>query len=216
MSDDAKSTPQIRKRSVRFAEKTLSLFPMNFPAMNNTPFETLSRERLIELLHLYARNLLALDGLWFQSVEAAEGMDAAMEHDRNVWRRFPEIEARRIREFLQLPERPGLEGLARALEFRFTSLANRKVETGRDGDTLTFRVVDCRVQSARTRKGMPLHPCKSVGLNEYSSFARAIDERIECRALSCYPEVTDPACACSWQFRLRPETDGKETQENRT
>ena len=49
---------------------------------------------------------------------------------------------------------------------------------------------ECRVQSARRRKGMPFHPCKPVGCIEYSGFARTIDDRIECRCLSCYPEVT--------------------------
>ncbi len=70
-----------------------------------------------------------------------------------------------------------------------------------DGD-LVYRVVDCRIQAARTRKGMPLHPCKSVGLVEYAGFARAIDERITCSCLSCFPDVTDETCVCVWRFSL--------------
>ena len=52
---------------------------------------------------------------------------------------------------------------------------------------------------------MPLHPCKRVGVIEYAGFARAIDERITCRCLSCYPEVTDESCACAWAFTLEAE-----------
>ena len=60
----------------------------------------------------------------------------------------------------------------------------------------------CRVQTARERKGLPFHPCKSVGVVEYAGFARAIDARIQCQCLSCYPDVTDERCACKWAFWL--------------
>ena len=29
-----------------------------------------------------------------------------------------------------------------------------------------------------------------------------IDDRISCRAVSCYPDKTDDRCACSWLFTL--------------
>ncbi len=164
----------------------------------------LSRTQLEELVTQYARNLLALDGLWFQAVERTYGMDEAMALDCAVWNQFPSIEARRIKTLLGLQEQPGLDGLARALTLRFTVFANRAVSLNKDGDVLLFRVVDCRVQSARSRKGMPLHPCRPVGLNEYTSFARAIDSRITCEAVSCFPDVTDPSCACAWRFRIGP------------
>lgn len=79
--------------------------------MKAMSLEELTKEQLEELVRIYARNLLALDGVWFQSVERGRGMDEAMAHDCAVWRRFTETEARRIKTFLGLPERPGLDGL---------------------------------------------------------------------------------------------------------
>ena len=38
-----------------------------------------------------------------------------------------------------------------------------------------MKMVTCRVQDARSQKGMELHPCKSVGEIEYAGFARTID-----------------------------------------
>ena len=167
-------------------------------------WEQFSREQLLGLIEMYAKNWLAMDGVWFQSVEQKYGMDEAMEHDRNAWERFTVIEARRIKAFLGLSEHPGLEGLAKALSLRFYGNLNQAEPEFR-GNTLVYRVVDCRVQSARTRKGMPLHPCKSVGIIEYGGFARTIDDRITCRCLSCYPEVTDSSCSCAWEFTLQAE-----------
>lgn len=165
--------------------------------------DNLSNEQLKELVQIYARNIYALDGVWFQSIEQKEGMDAAMLHDRNAWRRFTETEARRIKNFLALPDQAGLDGLEKALRIRFSALANPQVELINENDSLIYRVVDCRVQTARKKKGMEYHPCKSVGIIEHAYFAKIIDERIDCETISCFPDVTDNLCACSWRFTIK-------------
>ena len=43
--------------------------------------ESLSRDQLLELLSIYSKNWLAMDGVWFQSVERKFGMDEA-----TMWR----------------------------------------------------------------------------------------------------------------------------------
>lgn len=165
----------------------------------NQELNNLSKEKLIKLIELYAKNWLAHDGVWFQSIESKLGMDEAMHHDREAWRRFTQIEAKRIKEFLSLDEHPGLEGLQKALSYRFYGNLNDHSSEWQDG-RLIYRNHDCRVQTARRRKGMPYHPCKSVGIVEYSGFAKAIDDRIQCRCLSCYPDCTEKEDGCAWEF----------------
>ena len=55
--------------------------------------DELPRDQLIELCEMFAKNWLALDGLWFQSIEKKRGMDEAVEHDVNAWARFTETAA---------------------------------------------------------------------------------------------------------------------------
>ena len=74
----------------------------------NKELETLTKEQLIELAEIYSTNWQACDGLWFQAVEKRQGMDGAMECDKEIWRSFTVTEAKRIKEFLGLPERAGL------------------------------------------------------------------------------------------------------------
>lgn len=167
----------------------------------NEYLQSLTKDELIQLIKIYAKNWLAMDGVWFQSVERKHGMDEAMFHDAEAWETFTVIEARRIKAFLQLPERAGLDGLAKALSFRFYANLNQD-EIRMEGDTLLYRTLSCRVQNARSRKQMPLHPCRSVGLIEYAGFARTIDDRITCECLSCYPDSVDGSCACAWRFQL--------------
>ncbi len=175
-----------------------------FLMQNYETLSSYSKDELIRLIELYSKNWLAMDGVWFQSIERTRGMDEAMFHDAEAWKRFTVIEARRIKEFLQLPERPGLDGLARALRLRFYANLNEdRIEI--EGNTLTYTSINCRVQRARERKGMPFHLCKEVGIIEYREFARAIDDRFSCACVSCYPDVTDPSCCCKWRFTLREE-----------
>ena len=169
--------------------------------MNNPVLNELSKEQLIELIDIYSKNWLAMDGVWFQSIERKNGMDEAMYHDAEAWKRFTVTEARRIKSFLKLDDNSGVEGLKKALSLRFYANINEdKIEI--EGNTLTYTAVDCRVQTARASKGMEFHPCKSVGIIEYSGFAKVIDERFECECVSCYPDITDDTCCCKWRFTL--------------
>ena len=170
------------------------------PSLKNA-IENLTKEQLIELLRMASKNLVAMDGTWFQILEEREGMDYAMEIDIAVWERYPISEAKRLKKFLDLAEYPGLEGLAQALPLYYNTIANETSMHWED-DALIFRTDVCRVQSARSRKGMEFHPCKPAGINEYTTFAQTIDPRIEVECLSCYPEITDPTCGCSWRFTL--------------
>lgn len=90
------------------------------------------------------------------------------------------------------------------LHYRFYGNLNEH-ECIHEGNRLVYRNHDCRVQTARSRKGLPYHPCKSVGSYEYSGFAATIDDRIKCRCLSCYPDCTESPDGCVWEFYLEEE-----------
>jgi hypothetical protein len=149
-----------------------------------------------------AKNWVAMDGLWFQAVEQAYGMDAALAMDRMVWEQFAVIEAQRIKKRLALPEKGGLDALEIALNNRLVSLLNELEIIRPEEKTLIITLKTCRVQAARERKGLPLFPCRSIGLVEFPVFARGIDTRIMTTCLSCPPETLPGTPYCSWKFTL--------------
>lgn len=163
-------------------------------------FDKYSREELIGIIECFAKNMSALDGVWFQSVEAGLGMDAAMKHDVEVWDKYAYFEAIRYKRLFGLPDEAGIDGLEALLPLHFNSIINKCEVKRNSANELEFRTVTCRVQEARERKQMGWHPCKPAGVAEYSAFARAVDARIRCECLSCFPEVTDSSCACAWRF----------------
>ena len=129
-------------------------------------------------------------------------MDAALAIDREVWEQFSVIEAQRIKERLSLPEEGGLDALEIAFNNRLVSLLNKLEIFRPDENTLIVTTKTCRVQAARTRKGMAKFPCRSVGMVEFPVFTRTIDARIMTTCLSCPPEILPGAPYCSWKFTL--------------
>lgn len=163
----------------------------------------LGKEELLELLRDGALNWLAHDGLWFRAAEERFGMDVAMDLDREAWRSFTVIEAKRIMKRLGMAPGGGIPALVRALGFRLYARINEQEVVEESPTHCVFRMKTCRVQDARKKQGLPDFPCKSVGVVEYSEFARTIDERIETVCRSCPPDPKPGDAWCVWEFRLR-------------
>ena len=68
---------------------------------HNKALDDLTREQLTELLEIYSKNWLAADGIWFQSVEKKHGMEEAMYHDVEIWKKFTVVEALKLKKFLR-------------------------------------------------------------------------------------------------------------------
>jgi hypothetical protein len=170
--------------------------------INANRIDELSREELLKLTKVYAKNWLAHDGSWFLSIEEKYGLAETIAIDIESWRKFTVIEAARLIEFLQLGENSGVPGLKKALAFRLYASLNEDEIVITDENTLEYRVKTCRVQQARRRKKLADFPCRPVGQIEYSLFAKAIDGRFTTEVVSCPPEVTRPDHYCIWRFRL--------------
>ncbi|MFB0565185.1 MAG: DUF6125 family protein [Candidatus Aminicenantaceae bacterium] len=161
-----------------------------------------SKEDLIDLLQDASKNWLSNDGLWFRVVENKFGLEAAVELDRKAWEQFTVIEAKRIMKRLNMEPGGGIPALAQALKFRLYAYINVQEIKELSDTRCVFRMNSCRVQEARKRQGLTDFPCKSVGIVEYSGFAKTIDPRIKTTCLACPPDPHPPDVWCEWEFRL--------------
>ena len=169
----------------------------------NEELKKLSKEELISYIEDISKNWLAMDGVWFQAVEKRYGMEKAIECDIDSWNVFTVIEAKRIMQRFNVPENGGIPALMKALKFRVYANINKQEIIEISEDRCVFRMIDCRVQSARKRKGLPDFPCKRVGMTEYILFAKTIDPRIEVTCLSCPPDAHPEDYYCAWEFILK-------------
>ena len=171
-------------------EDDLPLFLTNMP-----------KEKLISLIDAMSLNWLANDGIWFQTVEARQDMHTSKRCNDTCWTRFSPLEASMIKGFLKLPDQGGLDALRRAFNFRIYARINQQT-VEKEGDSLVLKVVTCRVQDARKRRGLEDYPCKSAGLTEYGVFAKTIDSRIRTECICCPPDEHPEQWACAWRFYL--------------
>ncbi len=155
---------------------------------------------MIGLLQDAAKNWLAHDGTWFQAVEREHGMDVAIRADTESWRHFTVVEAKRIMKRHGIKEGGGISALVKALSYRFYAFINVQDVVEQTNTRVVFHMRDCRVQSARKRKGLADFPCKPVGLVEYEYFAGTIDPRIKTRCLYCPPDEHPRDSFCAWEF----------------
>jgi hypothetical protein len=191
------------ERSYNYQMKRLSRV-LGFEMTDNIPAALLkmSDESLCELMKSVGVNWLANDGVWFQAVEFASGMNDAKRCNDSCWAHFSPFEAWSIKRFLKLPENSGLEGLKKALNFRLYSSVNVQSFIDEGPESFVFQMNQCRVQSARKRKGLDDYPCKSGGMVEYTYFAEAIDKRITTECIGCPPDKHPDEWYCSWRFKL--------------
>jgi len=167
--------------------------------------QSLSKETLIDMLEDQAKNWLAHDGLWFQAAEKQYGMETAIELDKEAWISFTQIEAKRIMRRHDISPGGGIPALKKALQFRLYARINEQSLIDIDQQTLRFEMNDCRVQSARKRRGLDDFPCKPVGIAEYAFFAYTIDDRIRTAVICCPPDDHPDSYYCAWQFTLEDQ-----------
>jgi hypothetical protein len=166
------------------------------------PMLDLPDTQLDALLEATAINWLVGDGTWFQSVEFAYGMDDAKRCNDSCWAQFAPFEAWSVKRFLGLGDDSGLEGLKQALRYRMYAYINKQSIDEESENSFVFRMNDCRVQSARQRKGLDDYPCKSGGSVEFREFARGIDPRIRVECVACPPDPHPAGWFCAWRFSI--------------
>lgn len=192
------------KRSYAYQMKRLSKV-LGFEMKDDLPVSLLEmpEESIQKLMDSVALNWLANDGVWFQAVEFESGMNDAKRCNDSCWAHFSPFEAWSIKRFLNLSENSGLEGLKRALNFRLYANINTQSIIDENPDSFVFQMNECRVQSARKRKGLDDYPCKSGGLIEYTSFAKAIDPAISTECIGCPPDIHPDDWYCAWRFKIK-------------
>ena len=161
----------------------------------------LSKEILLDLIKLYSKNVITIDGLWFISLEEMFDLETAIDLDIKVWERYGVTEARRIKRVLNITEK-GIPALVKALnfqiwvpgmDFEFPEVTEKKV---------VFNITDCTPQKARIRHGRGEFPCKPVGEALFNKFAETIDPKLKMKCLVCPPDDHPEDVWCSWEFQI--------------
>lgn len=169
---------------------------------SSSAIDEMTREELHSAMLDSSRLWLAHDGLWFQAVENMHGMADAIKADTDAWMNFTTLEAKRILSRIGVEIGKGnVDDLALALRHRlYANINDMKIE--KCGNKIRMTMVNCRVQSARQKKNLDPFPCKSVGIVEYSEFAKTVNPKFITKCNFCPPDPLSDDGHCQWKFEL--------------
>lgn len=147
----------------------------------------------------FRRSYEAIDGLWFMKLEEASGFERALDYDQQVWCIMPKIQARLLRDALEITE-PGLQGLGEALTAKF-SIEGFSCSMAIDNEgRMIFEIKNCPWYDLMKKTGRE-HLASRVGEvicpNEYAAWASEFDKNIRVRINS---RLCDGRKSCTLHF----------------
>ena len=171
---------------------------MDSPAIRE--LEKLPRKSLIDLIKMYSRNWVTVDGLWFSGVEEKYGIDAAMELDVRMWQIGSKTEARRIKKLFNMDE-GGIANIIKTIDFMSWAFC-----FGYEYDVTDERAVwtckRCLPQEQRIKLGKGEFPCKPTFEALFSNVIDIIDPRVKYQCLFCPPDPHPQDECCKWELTL--------------
>jgi len=159
----------------------------------------LPKGKLVNLLRMHARNVLRIDGLYFLGIEEKFGTCSAIEIDRQCWKTMGAIEAHEIKKLMRR-SRFTVPKVMQALQLSSWSLYHTDKEV--DEKKGVFRVVRCKTQLTRLKKGLPEFPCKTVRYEYLRAFASELSPQIEVVCRICPPDRDANDSWCEWEFKI--------------
>ena len=164
---------------------------------------------LIELIKMYSRNWMTVDGLWFSGVEEKYGLEAAMELDVRMWKIGSLIEAKRIKKLLNLHE-GGLEAIVKTVDFMTWAAS-----FGYEWDILDNRAIwtctRCVPQEQRSKMGKEEFPCKPTFDAMFNNVTKVIEPRAQVKCVFCPPGPRPEGAWCQWEVSLSRNEETNKT-----
>jgi Family of unknown function (DUF6125) len=160
------------------------------------------KEKIPEYIFMQLRNLWAVDGLYFLGIEEKDGTETATSIDVKVWEVMGKIEARKLKEFLNITGND-IPSMMKALRYTTWALDLEDKEIEITQDHALIRNIRCRVQHTRLSKGLTEFGCKPVRLGFLKAFAREFNPGIIVTCAVCPPDEHPENLWCQWEFHLK-------------
>jgi len=165
--------------------------------------QAMPKDKLLNLFFLHIRNLWRVDGLYFLGIEEKFGTEAATEIDIACWKLMAKLEARDLKALLEMKQND-IPAFMYTLRNTSWALNQKEKEVEVSKQKGVFRVVKCRTQLTRLRKGLEIFPCKQVRFTYLKAFAEEFNSNIKVECRFCPPEKRSENVWCEWEFKLKP------------
>jgi len=161
-------------------------------------------DKIADFVFMHLRNMWAVDGLYYLFIEEKLGTGEATEIDRKVWEVMGKIEARKIKELLNIKGKD-ISSFMKALSYSGWSMDLEDKEIEIQENKAILRNIKCRVQNTRRSKGLSEFGCKPVRLGFLKSFAKEFNPKIKVECKICPPDKHKDDLWCEWIFTIKEE-----------
>jgi len=162
---------------------------------------SIPKNKIDDFIFLHLRDLWAVDGLYYLGIEEKFGTEVATEIDRKVWEVMGKIEARKLKEFLEIKGND-IASMMNALQYSGWALDLEDKEVVVEKGKAIIRNVKCRVQNTRKSKGLSEFGCKPVRFGFLKAFAKEFNPDIRVKCNVCPPDKHNKDIWCEWEFTL--------------
>jgi hypothetical protein len=142
-----------------------------------------------------------VDGLYFLGIEEKFGTEAATMIDAKCWETMAVLEAKSLHKLFST-EKVDLTTLMHLLRNTSWALYQQNKEIEITPTKAILRIVKCRTQETRLRKGLDEFPCKKVRYGYLRNFAQTLNPNIKVVCKTCPPDKHPPNLWCEWHFIL--------------
>jgi len=161
----------------------------------------LPKETLVELVEAGGRNCWSVQNNWMEYMFREYGNEAAAKADEVLFQRFTRSLVYREKRILNL-HGDDLPTFLKVFRF-FPMQESEDLEFRQVSDNkVVLQINSCTMVRERTKRGLPLLPCKPAGIGCFETLATMVNPDAKVKCVFCPPDEIPPDAVCKWEFEF--------------